>query len=72
MCAAILGVFVAEHAGWIAPTLTLIPDGYAITGSVFHMRPAGQIIGFVGYTLTLTFATAILVHGLVRRERRPQ
>jgi len=70
MCLAILVPFAAERAGWLSPTLTPIADGYTIVAPVFHMRPEGLIVGFVGYVITLIAATALLVHALVRRERR--
>jgi hypothetical protein len=69
LCLAILVPFAAERAGWLASTVTPITDGYTIVAPVFHMRPEGLIVGFVGYAITLIAASALLVHALVRRER---
>jgi hypothetical protein len=69
-CLAVLVPFAAEQLGYLPATVSVIPDGYVLTAPVFHLKPVGLLGGFAGYVVSNIAAAALVVHALLRRERK--
>ena len=70
LSAAVLLPWVAELAGWISPTTTVVKGGLLLEATAFHLKHGAQLIVLVFYVLTLLSASGWLAFALMRRERR--
>jgi hypothetical protein len=70
LSAAVLLPWVAELAGALSPTMTVVEGGLRLQAPAFHLRHGGQLVLLVFYVITLLSAAGWLAFALTRRERR--
>jgi hypothetical protein len=70
LTAAVLVPWIAELAGWISTTTTVVAGGLQLQAPAFRLREGAQLFVLVFYVVTLVACAGWLAFSLMWRERR--